>query len=238
MIAFGGAAPAHAGRLCEKLGIDRLIVPPGAGVGSAIGFLRAPFSFEATKSLFMTVSAFDGGRAQALLASLEHEASTFVQACGVQADIVAERRVYMRYAGQGFEIPVVLPAAVAESPAAESVTDLFESAYAALFGRTVAGMDIEITVWAVNAATVAEPVTAVEPIERAVSADSGAERRLFEPALSEFVRAAAHDRDTVGVGSSVAGPALIVERETTTVIPSSRKAIVQADGCVDVRRVD
>ncbi len=50
MIAFGGAAPLHAGRLCEKLGVDRLLIPPGAGVGSAIGFLRAPFSFEATRS--------------------------------------------------------------------------------------------------------------------------------------------------------------------------------------------
>ena len=237
MIAFGGAAPAHAGRLCEKLGIDRLIVPPGAGVGSAIGFLRAPFSFEATKSLFMTVAAFDGDRAKALLASLEQEASTFVRACGVQAEIVAERRVYMRYAGQGFEIPVVLSAAVAESPTTESITELFEGAYTTLFGRTVAGMDIEITVWAVNAATVAEPVTAVEPMEDASAAESTVDQPLFEPALSEFVRAAAHDRSAVEVGSSVAGPALIVERETTTVIPSSRKAIVQADGCVDVRTV-
>ena len=237
MIAFGGAAPAHAGRLCEKLGIDRLIVPPGAGVGSAIGFLRAPFSFEATKSLFMTVSAFDSSRAKALLASLEHEASAFVQACGVRADIVAERRVYMRYAGQGFEIPVVLPAEVAESPTTESVTELFERAYAALFGRTVAGMDIEITVWAVNAATVADPVSTVEPMEGKTTAESTLEQPLFDPALGEFVRAATHDRGAVEVDSSVVGPALIVERETTTVIPSSRKAIVQADGCVDVRAV-
>ena len=58
MIAFGGAAPLHAGRLCEKLGITRLLVPSGAGVGSAIGFLRAPFSFEATRSQFMRLAAF------------------------------------------------------------------------------------------------------------------------------------------------------------------------------------
>ena len=185
----------------------------------------------------MTASAFDGSRAKALLASLEREASAFVQACGVQADIVAERRVYMRYAGQGFEIPVVLPAAVAASPTTESVTELFESAYTALFGRTVAGMDIEITVWAVKAATVAEPVTAVAAMEGTTTAESNVDQPLFDPALSDFVRATALNRSAVAVGSSVTGPALIVERETTTVIPSSRRAIVQADGCVDVRAV-
>ncbi|MBT8410775.1 MAG: hydantoinase/oxoprolinase family protein, partial [Octadecabacter sp.] len=67
MIAFGGAAPLHAGRLCEKLGVDRLLVPPGAGVGSAIGFLRAPFSFEANRSVYMKLSDFDGDRIKALL---------------------------------------------------------------------------------------------------------------------------------------------------------------------------
>jgi len=70
MIAFGGAAPLHAGRLCEKLGIDRLLVPPGAGVGSAIGFLRAPFSFEANRSVYMRLSDFDPARVKALFAGL------------------------------------------------------------------------------------------------------------------------------------------------------------------------
>ena len=59
MIAFGGAAPLHAARLCEKLGIRRCLIPQGAGVGSAIGFLRAPFSFEANNSVFMQLSSFD-----------------------------------------------------------------------------------------------------------------------------------------------------------------------------------
>ena len=56
MIAFGGAAPLHAARLCEKLGIDRCLVPPGAGVGSAIGFLKAPFGYEALASRLVRLS--------------------------------------------------------------------------------------------------------------------------------------------------------------------------------------
>ena len=79
MIAFGGAAPLHAARLCEKLGIARCLVPPGAGVGSAIGFLRAPFSFEANRSVYMKASAFDPPSIKALLSELRAEATAFVR---------------------------------------------------------------------------------------------------------------------------------------------------------------
>jgi len=108
MIAFGGAAPLHAGRLCEKLGIDRLLVPPGAGVGSAIGFLRAPFSFEANRSVFMTLSDFDASKIAHLLSELELEANSFVRRCDATAEIQSEFKVYMRYAGQGWEIAITL----------------------------------------------------------------------------------------------------------------------------------
>ena len=77
MIAFGGAALLHAGRLCEKLGIDRMLVPAGAGVGSAIGFLKAPFSFEATRSVYMRLSNFDTSTVKALLSELRDEATGF-----------------------------------------------------------------------------------------------------------------------------------------------------------------
>ncbi|MEL6317603.1 MAG: hydantoinase/oxoprolinase family protein, partial [Pseudomonadota bacterium] len=93
MIAFGGAAPLHAGRLCEKLGVDRLLVPPGAGVGSAIGFLRAPFSFEASRSVYMRLSRFDAAAAAALLAELGAEATGFVRACDPDAEIDCAHRV-------------------------------------------------------------------------------------------------------------------------------------------------
>merc|ERR1712173_47133 len=97
MIAFGGAAPLHAGGLCEKLGVERLLVPPGAGVGSAIGFLRAPFSFEANRSVYMKLSDFDATRIKTLLAELRDEATGFVRNCDAGAKILSEYKVYMRY---------------------------------------------------------------------------------------------------------------------------------------------
>jgi len=127
MIAFGGAAPLHAGRLCQKLGIDRLIVPPGAGVGSAIGFLRAPYAYEATRSVYMRIDGFDAHKVATLFAALRAEATDFVLSCDAQATVDAAHKAYMRYAGQGWEIPVALPRAMAETPTAEGFLALFEA---------------------------------------------------------------------------------------------------------------
>src|SRR5690606_5767460 len=85
MIAFGGAAPIHAGRLAEKLGVSRILVPPGAGVGSAIGFLRAPFSFEATRSTYLRLSEFSPKLVADVLAELRTEAADFVRECDPDA---------------------------------------------------------------------------------------------------------------------------------------------------------
>ena len=125
MIAFGGAAPLHAGRLCEKLGVDRLLVPTGAGVGSAIGFLRAPFSFEANRSVYMKLSDFKPDVIKSLLTELQDEATGFVRSCDASSDIISEFKVYMRYTGQGWEIPISLSAEQAMSPNADTFLKLF-----------------------------------------------------------------------------------------------------------------
>ncbi len=234
MIAFGGAAPLHAGRLCEKLGIDRLLVPPGAGVGSAIGFLRAPFSFEANRSVYMRLSDFDPVAIKSLLSELQQEATGFVRSCDADSEILPEFKVYMRYSGQGWEIPVELTAAQALNPDAETFQRRFEEDYAALFGRVVDGMNIEITVWAVNATTPSQAVEAVAPEIGGAAAHQVGQREIFDPALGEAVTASVVLRDEMNTGSTVAGPAAITEDETTIILPSSRCAIRQPDGCIDV----
>jgi N-methylhydantoinase A len=234
MIAFGGAAPLHAGRLCEKLGVDRLLVPKGAGVGSAIGFLRAPFSFEATRSVYMKLSAFNGNTVRDLLAELQSEASGFVRTCDANAPILSDYKVYMRYTGQGWEIPISLTAAQAANPDATTFQELFEADYGALFGRTVDGMDVEITVWAVNATTEAAKPSALGAMPAAADAAIHASRALFDPALGHEVTADVILRDTMDAGQTAQGPAVITEDETTIVIPASMQALAQPDGTIDV----
>lgn len=234
MIAFGGAAPLHAGRLCEKLGVERLIVPPGAGVGSAIGFLRAPFSFEANRSVYMKLSDFDADRISKLLRELKDEATGFVRTCDEVSPILAEFKVYMRYSGQGWEIPISLTEEQAMAPDAATFLARFEEDYAKLFGRTVAGMDVEITVWSVNATTPPEEVARSVTTDGAASARLDETRLLFDPASGGFVDANVVARAGVGEGQRVPGPAAMTEDETTIIIPASRDAIRQPDGCIDI----
>ncbi len=235
MIAFGGAAPLHAGRLCEKLGVERLLVPPGAGVGSAIGFLRAPFSFEANRSVYMKLSDFDPEGIRRLLAELEEEAAGFVRGCAPEAEVLTEYKVYMRYSGQGWEIPVSLSADQAAEPDAATFLRLFEEDYVKLFARTVAGLDVEITVWSVNATTPPEVVARLAEAEAAGPGEASGERQIFDPALGQFRTAQVVDRDSLTPGQSVAGPAAITEAETTIIVPASRSALRQPDGCIDLR---
>ena len=234
MIAFGGAAPLHAGRLCEKLGIDRCLVPPGAGVGSAIGFLRAPFSFESNRSVYMRLSDFDATKITDLLQELQTEATGFVRNCDASADILSEFKVHMRYTGQGWEIPIALTAEQAAKPDADTFLKLFEADYAKLFGRTVEGLDVEITVWSVNATTPPEQVDMIAQSEGTQTAVIDGKTGFFDAGLGRYVSAYLYDRTTLNAGEVIDFPARIVESETTIVLPPSRKAIVQPDGCIDM----
>jgi N-methylhydantoinase A len=235
MIAFGGAAPLHAARLCEKLGVGRFLVPPGAGVGSAIGFLRAPFSFEANRSIYMRLSDFDANTVRHLMTELQAEATQFVRSCDSQADIVAEFKVYMRYTGQGWEIPVALSEEQAKAPDADIFHQLFEADYQALFGRVVTGMDVEITVWAVNATTLVPPVDRIILAKAGEDITSDQTRPVFDAALGKPVMSGIIRRSALDTGNTIQGPAVITEVETTIILPTSCRAIRQSDGCIDIQ---
>ncbi len=234
MIAFGGAAPLHAGRLCEKLGVNRLLVPPGAGVGSAIGFLRAPFSFEANRSVYMRLSDFDAQKIKELLGELKEEATGFVRTCDEVSPILSEFKVYMRYTGQGWEIPIDLTETQAMNPDAETFEARFEEDYTKLFGRPVAGMDIEITVWSVNAITPSEEVAPIDVVSQHIPVDLKGSREIFDAASGDFVSANMIDRTSMETGHIAHGPAAVTETETTIIVPASRDAIRQPDGCIDL----
>src|SRR5690348_14558084 len=109
LIAFGGGGPVHACRVAEKVGITRILVPTSAGVGSAIGFLRAPVGYEVVRSLYQRFSTFDVAAVNTLLADMEAEAAAVVAQGSFGEPVEQSRIAYMRYVGQGHEIAVPLP---------------------------------------------------------------------------------------------------------------------------------
>ncbi len=236
MIGFGGGAPLHACRLCEKLGIRELIIPPGAGVGSAIGFLKAPFSYEATRGLFQRLDAFDANSVNAALAELKEEATAFVRDGAKEAETTTRLTAFMRYAGQGWEIPVPLPhKTFADGDRAEILT-AFEAAYRTLFGRTIDGLGVEITNWSL---VVASHLPETPPVTRHDSGTTVAplrQREFYDAALRQTVRAQEVERASMTPGRAVEGPAIIVESETTTIVTSGYRCIGQGDGSLRLIR--
>ena len=236
MIAFGGAAPLHAGRLCEKLGIEKLLVPPGAGVGSAIGFLRAAFSFEATRSTYLRLSAYDADVAKTVLGELAQEAEAFVRSCDKESPLLYERKAFMRFVGQGWEIPVILTEDDAADAEGQGIKDRFEAAYRALFGRTVEGLDIEVTSWSVRVSTPVPRATRTEMLAAQDRAEASLHRPIYDPVGAAFEDAAVIERAALSPGMAMEGPAVIVESETSIIVPNDFEVVMQADGCLLLTR--
>lgn len=241
MIAFGGGAPLHAARLMDKLGLDELIVPPGAGVGSAIGFLVAPFSYEAVRSFYTSTADFDVEGSNQVLASLTDEAMSFVQPAlseDAEATLTVERQVSMRYAGQGWEIPVALDADSSfDEFAAELLSAKFTKAYEEFFGRAIDDLAIETVSWSVRVSSI---VLAGERVELSIASSSavapGAYRDAYDAPSGERVETAVVNRNELSPGNRLHGPAIIAEEQTTTVLASHHVCTVQADGTLLITR--
>jgi N-methylhydantoinase A len=236
MIAFGGAAPLHASRLCEKLDIDRLLIPPGAGVGSAIGFLRAPFGFEAVRGAFLRLSEFDAGWTNRLIGELDAEAQRFAQAGGPGLELEREIKAYMRYQGQGWEIVVPLPDRDFAAGDADEIRRRFEDEYRRLFGRALDGLDIEIMTWSVQVRSRLDEPRPVEPVGAEKTLTGVETRRIYDAREQGLVDAAVHERETLASGDRIDGPAVIVERETSTIVTTGYRAVRQSDGCLLLER--
>ena len=240
LVAFGGAAPLHAARLAEKLNMSRVVIPPGAGVGSAIGFLRAPVAYEVTRSFYQRLSSIDIDGANALLQAMRDEAVSVVKAGAGGRPWSETRTAFMRYVGQGHEVGVELPIRI-ETPRlgldAEAVLlAAFEAEYHRLYERTIPNLDVEILTWVLLVSTERAPAAALATDTGAAA--SGAlpapigQRPLVDTATGTQVTAPVYAREALQPGMRVTGPAVILEQDTTTVISARFSARIHALGYI------
>jgi N-methylhydantoinase A len=229
LIAFGGAAPLHAARLARKLGMARVVVPVGAGVGSAHGFLRAPIAYEVVRTRHLRLDGLDPTVLNSLFAAMREEAEAVVRLAAPEERLAETRTAFMRYRGQGHEIPVALPAGRAFGPGdAADLHARFDAAYAALFGRTIPRLEVEALTWTLSLATVRPlPAPVAAPPPCGAPAPVG-RRTVLDSATGLREQATVFDRAALAPGAAVEGPALIVEEETTTVVPRGASASVNA----------
>jgi N-methylhydantoinase A len=227
LIAFGGGGPVHGYRVAEKLGMRRMLVPAGAGVGSAIGFLRAPIAYEVVRSLYQRLGRFDREAVNALLAAMEHEAATLVAAGSFGRPTTTTGIAYMRYVGQGHEIPVSLPRWPLTLTDVASLRRDYDAAYARFYDRPVPGSDVEIMSFAVRVATDATP----GPAMRHETATNSAPRvqQLRDTAKGTVAEWRVVDRASLTEGTNLAGPAIVAEDETSTLVGPGWTASLQPD---------
>jgi N-methylhydantoinase A len=221
MIAFGGGAPLHAGRLAEKLGVQRVVVPEGASVGSAIGFLRAPVSFQVVRSHRATLSGFDAGTVNELLDGCAAAATDVVRRAVPDGDLAVRRVVDMRYIGQGHELQLALPQGPLQSEDARRLRSEFEKLYGSIYGVTMPDQDVEFVTWSVTVSAPSDAPVPAKPVQKHAAPAPRSRRDVYEPALGRMIDFAVYRRDDLDSGSELIGPALIEEGQTTTVVPAS-----------------
>jgi N-methylhydantoinase A len=240
LIAFGGGGPVHACRVAEKVGIRRVLVPTSAGVGSAIGFLRAPVGYEVVRSLYQRFSSFDVAAVNALLDTMETEAMAVVTQGSFGAPITQIRVAYMRYVGQGHEIPVPLPARPLGERDVAVIRAAYDTEYIRFYDRPVPGSDVEIMSYAVVVATVPEdaPVVTAAVDDAVLAPDATAARtQLVRDTITGKVSPwSVHDRTALAPGVQIVGPAIVAEDETSTLVGPGWSATVNGLGYLELTR--
>ena len=236
LIAFGGAAPLHAVRVAEKLGIRRILVPANAGVGSAVGLLRAPVAYEVVRSHLMRLSGFDPAAANRLFADMRSEAETIVRRGAPDASLGEQRSAFMRYRGQGHEIGVQLPGREFAAADQSLLIELFEAAYCRLYSRSIPGVEIEILSWVLTLS--APPVGELaRPLRtKADKPKPRGHRQVFDPNSGEFLQVPIFWRPDLKPGTALKGPAVIAEDETSTVVSPLFNARIDRFGYIELAR--
>ena len=238
MIAFGGGAPLHAGRLADKLGIDKVVVPVGAGVGSAIGFLRAPISYEVVRSRHMVLEALNVAEANALLREMRAAAEAVVRPGAPQGGLDEIRLVDMRYVGQGHELAISLPDGDLKEAHIGDLKNRFEARYAEQYGLNVPNMAVEILTWSLTLGTPsarADGPTSPAPVPLSHPEPTGW-REMFDSQRGKMVRTAIFWRPDLQSGAVINGPAVITEDETATVVPAAFDARIDDRGYIVLER--
>lgn len=225
MVGFGGAGPAHAVDVARVLGVREVIIPPASGAASALGFLTAPLSFETSRSMPMELKpGFDAAEVNALLTGMEAESRALLAEAGVVDGVTVERWAEMRLIGQMHEISVPLPDGPLNAAQYDAIRAAFTAAYEARYSAIYAGARIE----AINFRLTVQgpkPQISVDGASggAATPALKGHRRAWFTDAWHEM---AVYDRYALRAGTEIAGPAVIEEREATTVIPPGDSLVV------------
>jgi len=235
MVGFGGAGPAHAVEVARILGVEEVLIPPASGAASALGFLAAPLSFESVRSLPVALDDPAAPAAmQQVLSELAAETAAMLTSAGMSlADIAIERSADMRLAGQIHEINVPLPEGTITAESLPAVMASFRRVYSARFTSVYEGVAAEAVSFRVRAAGPAPALTVAQAdVPEGGVALKGRRMAWFG---DRFHETPVYDRYALDAAGTIHGPAIIEEREATTIIGPRDSVTVGAAGMLRIR---
>jgi len=232
--AFGGAGPVHAYGLAKKIGAPRILVPPLAGVGSALGFFTAPVAFDLTRSHRETLEDADFNQIEQLFKALETEGAAILEQADKDQKIIFERTLMMRFVGQGAETDLHIDARPFDQWKKARIRERFDDVYQKLYGRTYPETPVEFVTFKVRASLPERPfrIPSLQNTAKSIEDCVKGERRAFSLTQKEYIPFTVFDRFKLFPGASLNGPAIIEEKESTIIIGEDAKASVDEHGFV------
>lgn len=220
IVAFGGAGPVHAYGLAKKLGAPRILVPPNAGVGSAMGFFTAPRSFDLVRSHKVSLELADFEEIERIFQQMEKEARDMLKKVADQKDIQFERSFDMRFIGQGSETHVPIFEKDFRILSKKQIRQIFDEIYQRLYGRTYPDSEVEFINFKLRA-SIPERLLQFKKLEaegRSLSNAVKGQRMAYSQIAKDFIPYTIYDRYKLPPQVKFNGPAIIEERESTLVI--------------------
>jgi len=232
--AFGGAGPVHAYGLAKKIGAPKILVPPLAGVGSALGFFTAPVSFDHSRSHRVILEEADFSEIERLFKSIEKECTEILKDSAASEDIIIERTMLMRFVGQGAETDLPIETKSFDQWSVAEIRKRFDEEYKRLYGRTYAETQVEFVTFKVRASLPEKPFKLPQlnnPHGKIEDCIKGT-RQAFSINKKEFIPFTVYDRQKLFGGAKFPGPAIIEERESTIVVGEDASVSVDQNGFV------
>ncbi len=220
IVAFGGAGPVHAYGLCKKLGAPRLLVPPNAGVGSALGFFTAPRAFDLLRSHKVSLGGADFNEIEKIFKELETEATKILKKEASEKDIRFERSLDMRFVGQGAETNVPLSERDFTRIKKGEVRDRFDEVYVKLYGRTYPDSEVEFINFKIRASLPERLLRLPKLQKKGPSLEEAikGKRKAYSPMAKDFIPYTVYDRYKLFTNATFRGPAIIEEKESTLIV--------------------
>jgi N-methylhydantoinase A len=226
LVAFGGSGPVHGCRLAQALGIPRVILPAAAGVTAAIGLLAAEVRFDVARTYVRRLDALDPATLDGMYEDMAAQAMEVVRDAAVGGGVTVSRSVDARYVGQGYELTVPVPAGRLDGAALARVRASFDEIYAARYGYAQAAELVEVVTWKLSAIGGASRVTLAKAATSPGAGVTKGRRRAYFPETGGWVDCPIYDRYQLAAGMQIAGPAIVEERESTSVLPPGAVATV------------